>query len=260
MKLIYLVALISAIVFFGFPILTLHVIKKTYKANDESDKKGGYAELKASILFLQMAFPAILTILGALGYGLYEGTVQKVTSAVQAKVDTLIEKKKIVEWTKEIEKYRNQAEENANFIKAISEMDQDTILIAAKKAFLQILPKGTIIPFSGRKSEIDTVYWAICDGRRGTPDLRDRFIYGGNFIQVGSRGGSLSHSHSATTIPRGQVSKREKLNFPHFEGNIKQFFVEQHEHSFNGVQSPVKVDKSDHLPPFYRLVFLMKIK
>ncbi len=260
MKLIWIVAIISVIVFFGFPILTLHVIKKTYKANDESDKKGGYAELKASILFLQMAFPAILTILGALGYGLYEGTVQKVTSAIQAKVDTLIEKKKIVEWTKEIEKYRNQAEENANFIVSVSQSGQEAISDVAIKAIAKFLPKGTIIPFSGRQNEIDTEYWAICDGSKGTPDLRDRFIYGGNFLQVGSRGGSLSHSHSATTIPRGQVSKREKLNFPHLEGNIKQFFVEQHDHSFNGIQSPVKVEKNDHLPPFYRLVFLMKMK
>ncbi len=260
MKLIWIVAIVSAIVFFGFPILTLHVIRKTNRNPDDSDKKGGYAELKASILFLQMAFPTILTILGALGYGLYEGTVQKVTSAVQAKVDTLIQKKKIVEWTEEIDNYRKQAEIDAKFIASLASSDQDTIFSATKKALMQLLPKGTIIPFHGRQNEIDIEIWAICDGSKGTPDLRDRFIYGGSFVQIGGRGGSSSHTHSATTIPRGMVSKRDKLNYPHLEGTVKQFFVEQHDHSFNGIESPVRVAKSDNLPPFYRLVFLMKIK
>lgn len=260
MTLIWIVGIVAAIMFFGFPILTLHVIKKTNKNSDESDKKGGYAELKASILFLQMAFPTILTVLGALGYGLYEGTVQKVTRNVQAKVDTLIQKKKIIEWTNEIENYRNQAENNANLIAALARSDEDTILGIAKKAFLQFLPKGTIIPFRGRQNEIDTEFWAICDGSKGTPDLRDRFIYGGSFVQIDGRGGSVSHTHTGSTIPRGTVNKRGTLNFPHREGTIREFFVEQHEHTFNGTESPLRVSKSDHLPPFYRLVFLMKIK
>lgn len=257
---LWIVIGVSIILFFGFPMLTLRVIKKTQKMASEEDKKSGYAELKASILFLQMAFPAVLSVLGALGYGLYEGTVEKVTTAVQTRVNTLIEKQKIVDWTNEIEDYRKKAESDANLIAAISNAAEDSIGQVVKRSFLDLLPKGTIIPFKGRRDDIDFDYWAICDGSKGTPNLTDRFILGGNFVQIGGRGGANSHTHVARTIPKGQVRKLQANLFPHSDGNIRPFEVERHDHSFNGIESPVTVVKSDHIPPYYRLVFLMKIK
>jgi len=130
----------------------------------------------------------------------------------------------------------------------------------AKTTFLNLLPKGTIIPFKGNRDEIDFEYWAICDGNKGTPNLKDRFILGATFIQQGDRGGSNSHTHSASTVPRGQVSKRQSLEFPHKDGTVKEFQVERHDHSFKGISSPVIIARSENIPPYYRLVFLMKIK
>ena len=83
------------------------------------------------------------------------------------------------------------------------------------KALLQhmenhLVPPGAIIMWSGSINDIP-VGWVLCDGRNGTPDLRDRFIVGaGGSYSVGSRGGSNtvtlttsqipSHSHGAGTL------------------------------------------------------------
>jgi len=136
----------------------------------------------------------------------------------------------------------------------------DSIRSLATQTFVHLLPKGTIIPYSGRRDSIDFNYWAICDGKNRTPDLRSRFIIGSSFRYLGRSGGNRSHSHTASTVPRGSVSRTEALNYPHRDGLDKKFTVERHGHSFTGIRSPVTVAKSDHLPPYYRLVFLMKIK
>lgn len=42
--------------------------------------------------------------------------------------------------------------------------------------------------------------WALCDGTNGTPDLRDKFVYGASLDdEVGVTSGSLVHNH--TSIP-----------------------------------------------------------
>ena len=41
--------------------------------------------------------------------------------------------------------------------------------------------------------------WALCDGTQGTPDLRDKFVYGAGLGQaVGNVGGSDPHTHGFT--------------------------------------------------------------
>lgn len=252
------------ILFFGFPLFIIHVIKKTRKIEGEAMKPDAYAEVKASLLFLQMAFPAILFLLGALGFSTYELIVKKVTdnvtASVQSKVDTLIEKEQVVAWTKQIEDFRQKAENDANLIASITSMAQDSIGRIVDESFLKLLPKGTIIPFRGKQSDINAEYWAICNGTKGTPDLRNRFIIGGTFAQLGNRGGTKNHNHSGSTIPDGKVDKKNKLEFPHFDGSGKRFEVERHDHTFKGIKSAVAVSRSDHLPPYYQLAFLMKIK
>jgi len=64
------------------------------------------------------------------------------------------------------------------------------------------IPPGIIIMFSGDSSFVPS-NWAFCDGRRGTPDLRNRFILGGSGTRGGARGGSssvgvVSHSHTGS--------------------------------------------------------------
>lgn len=56
------------------------------------------------------------------------------------------------------------------------------------------------------------------------------------------------------------MRKVKALRFPHKDGNVKKFNVERHDHGFNGIESPVTVDNANNIPPYYRLVFLMKLK
>lgn len=60
--------------------------------------------------------------------------------------------------------------------------------------------KGMIIPYYGDLSLIDTTAWAVCDGTRGTPDLRGRCIFGtGAGLSYGTAGGNIGHSHTLVT-------------------------------------------------------------
>ena len=86
------------------------------------------------------------------------------------------------------------------------------------KALLQhmenhLVPPGAIIMWSGSINDIP-VGWALCDGRNGTPDLRDRFIVGaGGAYNPGNTGGAESvtltvaqmpqHSHGASSSSAG---------------------------------------------------------
>lgn len=59
------------------------------------------------------------------------------------------------------------------------------------------VPPGTITMWSGAIESIPTG-WALCNGTKGTPDLTSKFVYGASATnQVGTTGGSGSHSHTA---------------------------------------------------------------
>jgi hypothetical protein len=57
---------------------------------------------------------------------------------------------------------------------------------------------GVIWAYGGLIADIPDG-WSICDGTNGTPDLRDRFIYGcAADADVGVTGGTTTHSHAIT--------------------------------------------------------------
>ena len=43
------------------------------------------------------------------------------------------------------------------------------------------------------------VGWALCNGENGTPDLRDKFVYGAGTTPVGNTGGNATHEHDFTS-------------------------------------------------------------
>jgi len=56
------------------------------------------------------------------------------------------------------------------------------------------LPIGSIIAWQNASIPSG---WALCDGQNGTPDLRDKFIYGAkDDAEVRQTGGGSSHSHT----------------------------------------------------------------
>ena len=66
-----------------------------------------------------------------------------------------------------------------------------------------VMPKGGIIMWSGKVSDIPQG-WALCDGTKGTPDLRSRFIIGadnGKSPNPNEYGEPDTHDHSISQQP-----------------------------------------------------------
>lgn len=77
----------------------------------------------------------------------------------------------------------------------------------------KVVPTGLISMWSGEARDVP-IGWALCDGKNGTPDLRERFVVGsGGSYKVGDTGGKdmqnlaienmPSHSHRASTGTSG---------------------------------------------------------
>ena len=74
------------------------------------------------------------------------------------------------------------------------------------------VPIGGIIMWSGALGDVP-LHWAVCNGLNGTPDLRDKFIYGAGNVNPGTTGGASSntlstsndgaHSHNGATGSAG---------------------------------------------------------
>ena len=66
------------------------------------------------------------------------------------------------------------------------------------------VPQGSIIPWYGSSGNIPNGF-ALCDGKNGTPDLRDRFLVGaGNLYTLGNTGGENSHQLTVAEMPSHQ--------------------------------------------------------
>ena len=117
---------------------------------------------------------------------------------------------------------------------------QDVTNLVTRTEFLQlqmqIVPPGAILMWSGAVDAIPTG-WALCDGRNGTPDLRDRFIVGaGGSYDVGDTGGSNtvtlttsqipSHSHGAGTLKTASAGSHS-----HGAGTLKTDTTGSHSHT-----------------------------
>ena len=55
-----------------------------------------------------------------------------------------------------------------------------------------VMPRGGIIVWSGTLGNIPGG-WALCDGANGTPDLRDRFVYGAGREEEVGRAGNVAY-------------------------------------------------------------------
>ena len=102
------------------------------------------------------------------------------------------------------------------------------------------VPKGTILPWYGKSSDIPDGF-ALCDGTKGTPDLRNRFLVGaGSNYALGDTGGEDqvrltnqqigNHYHywsgMYTSDPHYETYKRTGLKLVSFgyDSNISSYF------------------------------------
>jgi len=151
-----------------------------------------------------------------------------------------------------------------------------------------LVPPGAIIMWSGSINDIP-VGWALCDGRNGTPDLRDRFIVGaGGSYNVGDTGGANTVTLTTNQIPRhdhepGTLTTRSAGLHNHIFlkadfGSIRtgtehqetvRVFREkdhrtadagEHKHTISGNTANTGGGQAhENRPPYYALAYIMKL-
>lgn len=142
------------------------------------------------------------------------------------------------------------------------------------------VPQGSIIPWYGDKSNIPDGF-ALCDGTKGTPDLRNRFLVGaGNTYSLGNTGGKKEIVIAQANLPStglagfgyitigryatwsGLVGSDKNYDFDHFSTVDGSNSWQTHEYlkSFNSVVSTKWQSKPlENRPPYYALYFIMKL-
>lgn len=126
------------------------------------------------------------------------------------------------------------------------------------------VPAGVIVMWSGALADIPTG-WALCDGTGGTPDLRDRFVYGASAgEEPGAVGGSDRHSHETSqagahshfgeTTSSGSRTVVSGAGTEAAPGGHSHSYTTNtaggHQHGTNTVV---------HVPPYFKLAFIMKL-
>jgi hypothetical protein len=126
---------------------------------------------------------------------------------------------------------------------------------------IPVLPRGMVALWSGRVAEVPAG-WALCDGRNGTPDLRDRFVVGAGVDAAGrasctleasatQQGGSLTHKHHFTTDGH--------LHWTKSNGSLFDPAVAPTQ-DITGEKDSGTTDGPDSVPvPYYALAYIMKL-
>ena len=106
---------------------------------------------------------------------------------------------------------------------------------------------GIIAMWSGAIVDIP-VGWHLCDGDEGTPDLRNRFLFGAlNQGEMNDTGGMLTHEHDFEGDGHGHVFP---VGMSMDAGTA--WAAETDEEFADGV-----TDSASSLPPYYALAFIM---
>lgn len=118
------------------------------------------------------------------------------------------------------------------------------------------VPVGTVLGWNGEGKLPDG--WAICDGRNGTPDLRDRFLIGTTPDKAGQNLGVSSHKHEFSASS-GAITNPDTVYGIGSAGWKKepehgQLPDKSHIHSVSGDTKEVS-----NLPPSYSVVFIIRL-
>lgn len=141
-----------------------------------------------------------------------------------------------------------------------------------------VIPKNVIVMWYGEKSNIPKG-WAICDGKKGTPNLINMFVVGaGDLYSFKTTGGNSSvtltvdempshthtmnnagkHSHDLSLPPRGDKEWGSGSGNTMWGSWSQRQTTEdgQHKHTIN---SKGDGKPHDNMPPYYALYFIMKL-
>jgi len=138
----------------------------------------------------------------------------------------------------------------------VSELNEN---FSNSKHFLGEL-KQICLSISGAetKANLQAKGWAVCDGTTPstqgisdadittTPNLQDKFIRMSNDETSGTTGGTTSHNHTGTTYTENEDATT-------MDGAGGYVATDNHTHNFT-------TDTENNLPPYYEVVFFMKVK
>ena len=123
------------------------------------------------------------------------------------------------------------------------------------------VPKNIIVMWSGSLEDIPPG-WALCDGKPPTPNLTDKFILGvAESENPGETGGGKSHSHKIDDHVHPFSGTTKKHEAGGRSGVGPRILTYAHDHKFSGKtgKSSLNIHDEDHLPPYYKLAFIMYI-
>lgn len=175
-----------------------------------------------------------------------------------------------------------------------------TLKFVVTKSGGGVLP-GTVTAFSGafkdghpvnKNTGLVNREWHLCDGTNGTPDLRNRFIYGGDGTNNGATGGEATHKLTVAEMPEhDHTANANSVNIhgefdtgaEYYVGNqtcsgVFSAQLNNHRRNTGGADNSqrrivmdsshshtISVDKTggdqphNNMPPYYVLAFMMKL-
>ncbi len=100
--------------------------------------------------------------------------------------------------------------------------------------------------------------WVLCDGTNGTPNLSTKFILGSIFdAEVGQTGGALNHNHPFTSNTHHHHTTPTVTADGVTEGDDVVGTTQGDPATSDDVATGT-TDNIGHLPPYYRVAFIMK--
>ena len=144
---------------------------------------------------------------------------------------------------------------------------------------LGVLP-GTVTAFSGtfedgypinKNTGLVDKEWHLCDGTNGTPDLRNRFIYGGDGANNGATGGEASHKLTEAELPTFTPTVRVSTLGGDYSGDMRHDSTSTlaagagrgSSHNESVISNPFNTiggnQPHNNMPPYYVMAYIMKM-
>ena len=140
-----------------------------------------------------------------------------------------------------------------------TDFNQDNAKIDAALAANAGIMKGMICAWSGAEDAIPTG-WALCDGTRGTPDLRGKFLLGGGGSYVpGSTGGEERHTLTVDEMPSHthNVDVPRRCSVDELGDAIGQGRPSTYQAAPRTSTNTGGGQSHNNMPPYYALCFVM---